>query len=395
MKIKFVILIYFLSVVTVFSKSPKIVKVKVKKEYDIHVFAKKYLKVPKKWKLVYKYNKSVISDSNKIFSGTELKIPLELLKKNIADIKYLKGDVYVKKEENKVWEVAKLDSRLFPGDAIMTWEKSNAVLYFLVGGRMVLEENTLVFLKETKTDEVAASIVAGGLNVNAIKVLSENFMVKPDSNAVYKVEVDRKKTARISVYKFNIEITSKGKKVIVKEGFRTIVKYKKPPELPQPLPERYEIGRILKQDEYYHIQISEDPEFEKIVKDYNTRTLEDMDKGLSPGKYYWRASVIDKEGFESEYSPKRSFIIGPKSKESLVITSITRNGDLLEIKGYYPDITSLIVNGYPGKIYPKGKFEVDVPVKGVNILAFTIKSKNKFEVRKFKKNSKGMWLPIK
>lgn len=62
----------------------------------------------------------------------------------------------------------------------------------------------------------------------------------------------------------------------------------------------------------YHIQISETPDFSKLILDekgYNSET-KIIDK-FGKGKFYWKVSSLDKEGQEGGYSEIRSFEIKP------------------------------------------------------------------------------------
>ncbi|MBI4745351.1 MAG: hypothetical protein HY786_02110 [Deltaproteobacteria bacterium] len=62
----------------------------------------------------------------------------------------------------------------------------------------------------------------------------------------------------------------------------------------------------------YHIQISDTPDFNKLVldeKSYNSET-KIIDK-LEKGKFYWRVSSLDKEGIEGGFSDIRTFEVKP------------------------------------------------------------------------------------
>jgi hypothetical protein len=64
----------------------------------------------------------------------------------------------------------------------------------------------------------------------------------------------------------------------------------------------------------YHLQISKDIEFKNIVVDEIREIKQELklalDKEkLTDGKYYYRVSYIDELGFESRFSPIRSFVI--------------------------------------------------------------------------------------
>lgn len=68
----------------------------------------------------------------------------------------------------------------------------------------------------------------------------------------------------------------------------------------------------MQKEMLYHIQISDTPDFNKLVleeKNYNSEK-KIIDK-LGNGKFYWRVSSVDKEGLEGVFSVTGSFEIKP------------------------------------------------------------------------------------
>lgn len=92
-----------------------------------------------------------------------------------------------------------------------------------------------------------------------------------------------------------------------------------PPQLLSPLDGTRAVGSSIElswspsqKEAIYHIQVSDAPEFKKLVLDEKayvseTRKIEKLVKG----KFYWRVSAADKEGLEGGFSETRSFEIRP------------------------------------------------------------------------------------
>ncbi|MCD6423484.1 MAG: hypothetical protein J7L42_05145, partial [Elusimicrobia bacterium] len=368
MRAKVFIICYILSLNSLFAQV--IVNVHLPAQTTLKEISEKYLKNPDSVKKLYKYNINLPQDLNTPLDTTEIKIPRTLLKDRVGDVVFFHPLAKTRKEKESLWKDLKPNQRLFPGDGVMTWDGGNVKIKFLAGGELTVATDSLIFLKEPRSRPVTR-FLAGNLSVDDVKIVSHGVAIEPKKGAQYNVNTSAEKDVRLSVHKGEVDVTAKNKTVRVKEGFKTLVKFGRAPELPTPLPPGVtDIHKLrdLKENEKYHLQIATDKTFKNLVVDrYFTKKeeLEEARTNLPPGGYYLRIALLTADGFESKWSNFYYFVKGPESKDKLKIFSIKQVSEAeLEVSGYYPGIVSVMINGYTGKIFQKDKFKCRFDIKG-------------------------------
>jgi len=402
--------IFFSLVIIALFTSPlfaRLVKVEVRQGDTLHAFASKYLKDPSQWPEIYKLNKDTIKDPHRIFPGQIIKIPVEMLKDKVGDLTKIKKDVKVKKREGGGWSDGKYNDRLFPEDGIMTGRQSEARVDFLVGSTLKVYENSLIYLKPSKQKTAVASLLEGGLNVKEAKIITPSAEVVPAVNSEYDVAVDKEKTTKVRVTKGEVDVKAQGKTVTVIRGFRTIVEMNKPPQSPVALPLDGEEALEFKDDLAavqnisFRFQVAEDKTFNKPVKEEKTDdlSLNYIKEDLKPGQYYWRVAIIDKDGFQGEYSRPRAFVVRSKSNAAVELTGfeiINRQEGVMRVKGYARNASRVVVNGYPAVIDAEGNFTTTIVLSpGQSSITLTAISSEGVILRKYSRTDNGMWLPTK
>ena len=388
-----------------------------------------YLKDPRAWSDILKYNKLPSSDPNIILPGMKLKIPIMLVKESLrpAYLIYLLNDVRYRRRNTVTWEPAILNMEFFNEDGIRTTGNSNARVKFLTGELVHIGENSFVILRPEKERE-EVKLFSGSVRSSKAKVLTERVTLEPKiapsgAKPDYKTKVKEDKTTLVEVYEGIVDVTAEGKTVTLNKGFGTQVKFLQPPEAPRELPplpkyadqsggelpesklETPEMSRgsLLVQMKLpeipkletkakvvgalaskYHLQISSDNKFKEILIEetdgIKDRILLNFDKyNLPDGKYWYRLAYMDELGFESEFTLPRSFIIDKKPPVLEIIqpNNNERITDLfISVEGKTEPLATVSVNGVPVRLDETGKFSVSITGNlGENTLAIISKDK--------------------
>ncbi|MFW6134063.1 MAG: LysM peptidoglycan-binding domain-containing protein [Elusimicrobiota bacterium] len=409
MRIRILIFIclFFLSGIVIDPLHSKIIDVEVRKGDTLHGFAEKYLKDPSKWPEIYRLNKESIDNPDKIYPGQIIKIPQEMLKDKVGDLTKIDNNVKVKKREKTNWRKGISGERLFPEDGIMTGRNSFARVDFLIGSNLKVYENSLIYLRPTIKKTAVASLLEGGLNVKRTKILTPSAEVIPRGSSEFEVDVDKQKTTKVSVRQGAVDVKGQKEKVKVMEGFRTIVEYKKEPEAPVVLP--IDGNKALEMEEnffgdkelVYLVQVSSTESFNNVINESKSEIidLKKIKRDLNPGKYFWRACVLDKQGFRGEYSEPRVFYIRKKANTFVELTGfelINKKERIMRIKGEALNAESVVINGFPAKIKNDGEFSTTIVLSpGQKTITATAIGSAGIVIRKYHRTDEGMWLPVK
>ena len=70
----------------------KLLELKIQAGDTLHAFAKRYLNDPARWPELLEYNKIPSGNPDLILPGDTVKVPIEMVKDEIADIFYLKNN---------------------------------------------------------------------------------------------------------------------------------------------------------------------------------------------------------------------------------------------------------------------------------------------------------------
>jgi len=355
----FIFIIVSLFIMCLFSLSQaqeervKLIEVTVKKGDTLYKFADIYLRDPSLWPEIYKYNKDLVKDPNLILPAMKIKIPVGLLKDEIADIIRIKNNVRTRKRGESEWDKAILYMRLFSEDGVRTLSDSLAHIKFIKGEIVRLGENSLVILRPEEKEETV-ELLSGELRASEAKVLTASAVVEPQISPTlvkpdFKTKIKKDRTTLVSVYKGKVDLIAQGERVTIPEGFMSQAKLDYAPEKPIALPPPPDLSQakeelakkpgapeLAEQEvaeeeisleetltgldfyerkrrlgiEYLHLQVASDPEFMNILEDKRLQSIKGYQRSRLPdGEYFWRVSYVYEDEFESEYSPVRSFTV--------------------------------------------------------------------------------------
>jgi len=331
----------------------ELIEVTVKKGDTLHKFADIYLRDPLRWPEIYKYNKDLVENPNIILPAMKIKVPIGLLKDEIADIIRIRNNVRTRKRGESEWERAVLRMRLFSEDGIRTLSDSLAHIEFIKGEIIRLGENSLVILRPEEKEETV-ELLSGELRASEARVLTASAVVEPQISPTlakpdFKTKIKKDKTTLVSVYKGKVDLIAQGERVTINEGFMSQAKLDYAPEKPIALPPPPDLNQakeelakkpaapelgeqeVVEEEinleetltvldfsekkrrlgiKYLHLQVASDPGFMDILEDKRLESIEEYQRRRLPdGEYFWRVSYVYEDEFESKYSPVRSFTV--------------------------------------------------------------------------------------
>jgi len=393
-----------------------------------------YLKDPRRWPEILKYNNLPNSDPNLILPGMRLKVPVLLIKEHLraAHLTYVLKDVRYRRQKEAEWRSVQEKMELFNDDGLRTMQQSAAQVKFPSGEVLKLDENSLVILQPEKSRE-EVDLLSGGVRSSHTKILSSETVVDPRIEMRgpapdFKTKVKEDRTTLVEVYDGMVDVTAQGRTVTVTKGFGTSVKFREPPALPQVLPplpsldfselseqkkddksvptatsgsvelnmnikksnNKYsDITAATKNVSRYHLQVSTSSFFVNVLIDkafpFQGRiNINFKELGLDDGLYFYRIAFVDDQGFEGQFTPALQLILDttPPVLEVYPLKEQAKDDKFVHIEGMTePDVVLKIED----KLIPvdeTGKFITAVlPRKGENrfLLIATDPAGNKTE----------------
>ncbi|HRY30212.1 MAG TPA: LysM peptidoglycan-binding domain-containing protein, partial [Elusimicrobiota bacterium] len=337
-----------------------------------------YLKDPKRWPELLKYNKQLTNNPTVALPGMRLLVPVVLIKEQLraAELIYLLKDVRTRRKSSNEWKTAKVGMELHNEDGLRTMSESIARIKFPSGEVVSLNENSLVLIRPEKGEEYV-QLMAGDVRARQSRVITAGGAqvtpLGPDSD--YRTRVKLDKSELVLVYRGRVDVTAQGKTVRVPEGFGSEIKPLMPPAdpvpLPQiplvqsadmPMPKNMDITVKTQQTERdlvlaveipqtkdvgpkspttsaearlqakavsrshtiarYHIQVDDADNFQNPIVDkyaHLSQKFNLLQLGLPNGTYWWRISFIDSLGMEGSFSEPKTFEVD-LSPPNMVIT---------------------------------------------------------------------------
>jgi len=447
----FIFIIASLFIICIFSLSQaqeervELIEVTVKKGDTLYKFADIYLRDPALWPEIYKYNKDLVENPDIILPAMKIKVPVGLLKDEIADIIRIKNNVRTRKRGESEWERGVLHTRLFSEDGVRTLSDSLAHIKFIKGEIVRLGENSLVILKPEEKEETV-ELLSGELRASEAKVLTASAVVEPQISPAlvkpdFKTKIKEDKTTLVSVYKGKVDLIAQGERVTIPEGFMSQAKLDYAPEKPIAMPPPPELSKAkeelakapagpeLREQEvaqgeinleevltgldfyekkrelrikYLHLQVASDPEFTNILEDKRLESIEQYQRSRLPdGEYFWRVSYVYEDEFESEYSLSRSFTV-VTTPPGLEVSSPQEGekipDEFIKVKGKTDEGCTVGVNDKRVYVNDKGYFfDVVYLTLGKNIITVQSEDKKgnvaivKREVERVPPKKRGFW----
>jgi hypothetical protein len=218
-------------------------EIEVKEGQTLSQIANYYLKDPRQWPEILKYNKLNISDIYAPLPGMKIKVPVVIVKEKFrpAYLVYILNKVKYRKRDSVIWEDPVINMELYNDDAVSTQENSRANIKFYSGEILTIDENSFLTIRpELKQEEV--TLHKGGVRATTAKVITDSAEILPKIDPKlpktdFRTKVrEEDKTTLVEVYEGAVDVTAQGKTVYVPKGFGTEVKFLSPPSEPKVLP---------------------------------------------------------------------------------------------------------------------------------------------------------------
>lgn len=308
-----------------------------------------------------------------------------------AVIQNLSGKVSKKRPEGIDWEEISRYEVLLEGEKIRTLSDSYADILFRDNSQLHLEENAQALIQRMRanllenTEEASVSIVKGDVkafltgggkkkrvqvDVPGIKtrINSSNFWIGKDD-----------KVTRIANYEGEIEISSAGEKVVLRENQGSIVRENSrptPPQalLPSPKHKAPENGTSFSSlrfafiwhpvtgTDHYILEIAKEAGFDRILWSEKHRD----NKGAFPehlggGTYYWRVTAYSKDGLPGKPSTPYLFRIMIDTTPPFLVIEAPKQGAVIttqeiQVKGETEKDSAVTINSQKVETDTEGNF---------------------------------------
>jgi hypothetical protein len=220
--------------------------------------------------------------------------------------------------------------------------------------------------------EISVELSTSAVSLSEIKLKEDKLLQVPQAQQI---------TARLPDFTIDNNLT-------VRVSFPEYSQKKVERNLPaattlsQTPPKTEKIARTFSLKEY-HLQVSTDETFKKIVLE-ETRSVKEkieLKKMLPDGTYWWRVAFVDELGFESDFSTPKMIIID-REPPKIDINSPAQNAivkdDFVAVEGITEPNVYLTINGKLVSVDDTGKFStvVYLPNIGKNSINFFAKDAN-------------------
>ena len=210
-----------------------------------------YLKDPRRWNEILKYNRLPSSDPSIALPGMQLKVPASLIKEQYraAKLVYYLNEVMYRRTGAPDWNPVAVKMDLFKSDTVRTRVDARADIKFYSGEVLNLYPNTLVVLRPPEKRNVDVNLMAGEIRAVRSRVVTASARITPKTkDTEFGAKLKDDLTTMVQVYKGKADVEAQGKSVEVAAGFATEVKMDMPPEQPvklPPLPELEQSQTVL------------------------------------------------------------------------------------------------------------------------------------------------------
>jgi hypothetical protein len=298
----------------------------------LEALAQLYLGDNLRWPELHRANPG-IADPHRIAPGYLVVIPASLLR--TAEIRALSRKVEARPNPEPAWSPARTGELLKQRDALRTYERSSADLAFDDGSRLVVTEQSLVFLREEGkrlTGSVArrpVEIVSGQADLDSrpkpgahpdIEIVIGGARTRPnvgeDGTAQARARKDAGGDAQVMVYGGSADLEAAGQRIEVASGMGSTIPKGGPPGAPErllpapkalsPAPDAlvdHSNPRIVWQAvagaASYVVEVCRDPACGELLaraaRLTGTRWQAD---GLPMGRLYYRVTAVSPSGLD-------------------------------------------------------------------------------------------------
>ncbi|MDA8132967.1 MAG: LysM peptidoglycan-binding domain-containing protein [Elusimicrobia bacterium] len=198
-----------------------------------------YLKDPKRWNELLKYNRLPAADPSIALPGMPLKVPVNLLKEEYraAKVVYVLNEVLFRRSGLSDWKSVASDMDLYKNDTVRTRVDARADVKFYTGEILNLYPNSIAVLRPPGDKDIDVRLMAGSMRGLRSRVVTASARITPKTkDTEFGAKINDDLTTVVQVYKGKANVEAHGKTVEVSEGFASEVKMDMPPSQPVKLP---------------------------------------------------------------------------------------------------------------------------------------------------------------
>jgi len=198
-----------------------------------------YLKDPKKWGEILKYNKLPAADPSIALPGMPLRVPVRLIKEEYraAKLIYFVNEVLFRRTGAPDWKGVADKMDLFKNDTVRTKVDARADITFYTGEILNLFPNSIAVLRPPGKKNTDVELLAGELRGMRSRVVTASARITPKTkDTEFGAKLKDDLTTLVQVYKGKADVEAQGKTVEVPAGFAAEVKMDMPPSEPVKLP---------------------------------------------------------------------------------------------------------------------------------------------------------------
>ena len=341
------------------AETVKFQEVTVKPGDTLWSISQRVLKDPEQWSEILRHNKLPVSDPTVALPGMVLRVPVALIKEELraATLVEKRNEVRFRRKEQADWRDAMRNMPLYRDDGLQTLRNSQAQVRFDNGETLSLDQNSMAILRPKNRAGADIDLQRGQIATARSRVVTRSARIVPQTpDTQYTATVEEDMSTRVSVLTGRTEVEGAGRKVMVKEGFQTVVGVDQAPDPPSAIPDLPAFSARFKElalveapvraaavavapptssasdasdfsrqtrqlamgvpVSAYHVQVAASPEFKQVLFDRLFEAEERLDlsgSGLTPGEYWVRVAVVDLLGAEGAFkAPKRYAISGKR-----------------------------------------------------------------------------------
>jgi len=198
-----------------------------------------YLKDPKKWNEILKYNRLPSADPSIALPGMPLKVPVNLIKEQYraARLVYFINEVMTRKSGGADWKGVSGGMDLYKGDTLRTRVDARADVKFYTGEILNLFPNSIAVLRPPNDKNTDVRLMAGEMRGLRSRVVTPSSRITPKTkDTEFGAKIREDLTTVVQVFKGRADVEAGGKTVEVPAGFASEVKMDMAPSQPVKLP---------------------------------------------------------------------------------------------------------------------------------------------------------------
>ncbi|MBI4351634.1 MAG: LysM peptidoglycan-binding domain-containing protein [Elusimicrobia bacterium] len=336
-----------------------------------------YLKDPKKWNLILKYNRLPSSDPSIALPGMPLRVPTTLLKEEYraAKLVYSLNEVLYRRTGVSDWRGVNMKMDLFKNDTVRTMAEARADVKFYTGEILNLFPNSIAVLRPPGKKDIDVELLAGELRSVKSRVITASAVIIPKTkDTEFGAKLKDDLTTLVQVTKGKVDVKAQGKTVEVSEGFASEVKMDMPPSQPVKLPPlpQFEQGSVTALSATGGPQLRTDGGVVSLANlktslktpggpsanlpkgevPKNIPTADMNDKGIDTSEIVKMLSVGNPiQGYHLQVSKDQAFTTTVLNKEYDAFDKIDLN-EILPPGNYFMRIALVDLLGFEGKFSP-------------------------------------------